>query len=77
MEGFFETPNQFSQFIEQLAHQKNQTCFDTLLEYCTENYIEPDDIKKMISASLKEKIEVEVRKENKLPRETAQTLEDE
>jgi len=73
--AFYETPNDFSQFIEQEALSKNQTCFDTLLEYCVFNAIEPEDIKKMISPSLKDKIEVEVRRENKLPKETANALE--
>lgn len=73
---FFETPNQFSQHIEKLAHEKKQTIFETLLEYCETNHIEPEDIKGMISKSLRDKIEVEVRKENKLPRETAKQLEE-
>lgn len=72
---FFESPNKFSMYIEDLARQKKQTCFETLVQYCTDNHIEPDDIKRMVSNSLKEKIEVEVRKENMLPRQTANALE--
>lgn len=72
---FFESPNKFSMHIEDLARQKKQTCFETLVQYCTDNHIEPDDIKRMVSNSLKEKIEVEVRKENMLPRQTANALE--
>ena len=73
---FFESANKFSMHIEDLARQKKQTCFETLVQYCTDNHIEPEDIKKMISSSLKEKIEVEVRKENMLPRQTTNQLEE-
>ena len=73
---FFESPNKFSQHIEKKAQEKKQTLFETLLEFCTLNHIEPEDIKGMISKSLRDKIEVEVRKDNMLPRETAKQLEE-
>ena len=42
---------------------------DAVLAYCAENYIVPEDIAKMINKSLRDKIEVEMREANMLPKQ--------
>lgn len=42
---------------------------DAVLAYCAENYIDPEDIAKMINKSLRDKIEVEMREANMLPKQ--------
>lgn len=67
----FKTVNEFSIYIEQRAREKRMSHLDAVLEYCKENYLEPDDVTSMISKSLKDKLEVDFREANMLPK-TAQ-----
>ena len=40
----FKTANEFSLHIEQIVRQKRVSYMDAVLEYCKENYLEPDDV---------------------------------
>jgi cell division ATPase FtsA len=42
---------------------------DVILQYCEDNELEPQDISKLISQPLKDKIEMEFRELNYLPKE--------
>jgi cell division ATPase FtsA len=42
---------------------------DAVLEYCKENYIEPDDVSSLINKSLRDKIEMNFRELNYLPKQ--------
>jgi hypothetical protein len=42
---------------------------DAVLEYCKENYLEPEDVSKLINKSLKDKIEMNFRDLNYLPKQ--------
>ena len=64
----FETANEFSMFIESLAADNNLSVVDTVLEYCEENYIEPEEISKLINRSLKDKLEISFIDMNYLPK---------
>jgi hypothetical protein len=65
----FETASDFSMYIEVTAHERNIGVVDALLEYCTENYIEPEDVAKLINKSLKDKLEMNFVDMNYLPRQ--------
>lgn len=60
----------FSLFIENLANEKKLSRMDAILFYCSENFIDPIDIVPNISKSLKDKIEMEMIEEGKLPKFT-------
>jgi|TARA_R110000744_G_scaffold77449_1_gene152858 hypothetical protein len=59
----------FSMEIEKLAIDKNITHMDAVLDYCHRQNIEPDTVGRLISKSLKEKIEANARELNFLPRQ--------
>ena len=59
----------FSMEIEKLAIDKNITHMDAVLDYCHRQNIEPDTAGRLISKSLKEKIEANARELNFLPRQ--------
>ena len=70
----FNTPSEFSQHIERRAVHTKSTCMDILLEYCVTNDIEIESVNKLLSTSLKDKLEAEAQdlnllkvKANKLP----------
>ena len=42
---------------------------DAVLQYCSDNFIDPEDIAKMINKSLRDKIAVEMREANMLPKQ--------
>lgn len=65
----FKTANEFSLHIEQMVRETKLSYMDAVLEYCKENYLEPDDIAKLISKSLKDKIEMNFRELNYLPKQ--------
>lgn len=64
----FKTSNEFSLYIEQVVNQKRITHMDAILEYCKENYLEPEDIAKLVNKSLKEKIALNMQELNYLPK---------
>ena len=41
---------------------------DAILEYCKENYLEPQDIAKLVNKSLKEKVALNMQELNYLPK---------
>jgi hypothetical protein len=42
---------------------------DAVLDYCKENFIEPEDVASLINKSLKDKIEMDFREANYLPKQ--------
>mgnify|MGYP003647348509 FL=1 len=70
----FNTPSEFSQHIERRAVHTRSTCMDILIEYCVTNDIEIESVNKLLSTSLKDKLQAEAQdlnllkvKSNKLP----------
>lgn len=68
-QGLFKTANEFSMHIEKLAAETKTPCMDVILQYCEDNFLEPEDVCKLISQPLKDKIEMEFRELNYLPKE--------
>ena len=65
----FKTANEFSLHIEEIVRDRKVTYMDAVLEYCKENYLEPDDVASLINKSLKDKIEMDFRELNYLPKQ--------
>ena len=63
----FESANDFSLFIETTANEKNIGVVDALLQYCEDNFLEPDEVTKLINRSLKDKLEINFVEMNFLP----------
>tara|TARA_S200002703_G_C3628648_1_gene193059 strand:+ start:276 stop:566 length:291 start_codon:yes stop_codon:yes gene_type:complete len=57
----FNTPTQFSQFIEEQAIYSDSSCMDILIDYCMKNEIEIESVGKLLSATLKCKLETEAK----------------
>ena len=64
----FKNAAQFSLHIEQIASKKRCSHMDAVLMYCEENFIEPDEIKSLINKPLRDKIEIDMREANLLPK---------
>lgn len=64
----FMTKQEFSMMIEQMAITKKLSYVDAVLKYCEENMLEPEDVKDMISRSLKDKMENDFREMRFLPK---------
>ena len=67
--NMFKTANEFSLHIEQVVREKKVSYMDAVLEYCKENYLEPEDITSLINKSLKDKLEMDFREANMLPKQ--------
>lgn len=65
----FKNSNEFSLHIEQLVNSKKMSHMDAVLEYCKENLLEPQDVARLINKSLKDKIEMNFRDLNYLPKQ--------
>jgi len=65
----FKTANEFSLHIEQMVRDSKLSYMDAVLEYCKENYLEPEDVSKLINKSLKDKMEMDFRELNYLPKQ--------
>lgn len=66
--NMFKTANEFSLYIEQLVKDKKLSYMDAVLDYCKENFLEPEDVAKLINKSLKEKIALDMQELNYLPK---------
>lgn len=55
----FNSPNEFSYFIEQEAIKRKDDCYSVIIEYCEINDVEYDKISVMINDQLKTKLAVE------------------
>jgi Phage late-transcription coactivator len=58
----------FSQYIETIAVSENQGYIATILQYCEERNLDPEDIAKYVSRSLKDKLSVEMQEDGLLPK---------
>lgn len=65
----FKTSNEFSLHIEELVRDTTMTYMEAVLKYCEENYLEPGDVSGLINKSLKDKIEMDFRELNYLPKQ--------
>jgi hypothetical protein len=65
----FDNPRQFALHIEGIVKQKRISHMDAVLEYCKENFLEPEDIKKLINKSLRDKIKVNATELNYFPKQ--------
>jgi hypothetical protein len=65
----FENAKQFSLYIEKVVQEKRMTHMDAVLEYCKENFVEPEDISKLINKSLRDKIKVNATELNYFPKQ--------
>jgi hypothetical protein len=69
MEGkIFKNNNEFALYIENLVIEKRMTHMDAVLLYCEQNFIDPEDISKLINKNLKQKIEMNMIDQNYLPK---------
>ena len=66
-----QTPKKFSLEIENIAKEKRITHFEAVIDYCSRNGVEPQNVAKLITKGLKEKIEANARDLNYLEK-TAQ-----
>lgn len=65
----FKNAALFSLHIEELVQKHKISHMDSVLKYCQENFLEPDDIKNLINKTLKDKIENDMREANMLPKQ--------
>jgi hypothetical protein len=65
----FKNSNEFSLNIEKIVAERKINYMDAVLLYCEQNYLEPQDIARYINKSLKDKIEMNFRELNYLPKQ--------
>jgi hypothetical protein len=66
------TPKRFSKIIEDIVQLKCVTHMDAILLYCDEHELEPEDVRKFISKTLKDKVTVNAQDLHYLPKTTAE-----
>lgn len=67
----FRNSSEFSQFVELTSIRDNRTCTSIILEYCEEKDLEPEEIARMISKPLREKLMIEMQEDGLLPKSDA------
>ena len=65
------TPNKFALIIEDIVKTKRISYIDAILDYCTDNEIDPANTRSMINKTLKEKIAYEAQNLNMLKEKVA------
>jgi UDP-glucose 6-dehydrogenase len=75
VETQFLTKSKFSVLIENSVIKKKMSYIDAVVDICEKQGIDPEDVRKFISAPIKDKIEAEAMKLNYLPRGNELTFE--
>jgi hypothetical protein len=57
----FRTAKEFSMFITNMAEKNQDTISNTLIQYCEDRDVDPEDLVKLISKPLKERLAEEYR----------------
>lgn len=70
----FKNSNEFSLHIEKMTIEYRLTHMEAVLKYCADNMLEPEDIASKINKSLKDKIEINMRELNYLPKQASLDL---
>lgn len=68
LQNMFDNSREFSLYIEKVVKEKRISHMDAVLYYCKENFIDPEDIKKLINKSLRDKIKVNATELNYFPK---------
>lgn len=71
----FRTATEFSMFITDLARKNDDTITYTLLQYCEDRDIDPENIAKLISKPLKERLALEMQESGLLKKESTAVFE--
>jgi hypothetical protein len=66
------TPRRFSKIVEDIVRDKQVNYMDAILIYCENHELEPEDIRKFVSKTLKEKVAVNAQDLHYLPKTTAE-----
>ena len=66
------TPKRFSKIVEDIVKDKQVNYMEAILIYCENHELEPEDVKKFVSKTLKEKVAVNAQDLHYLPRTTAE-----
>ena len=66
--GDFLNRSEFTKLVEKAVRDDHMTYMDAVLNICDKNSIDPEDVKKFISTSIKDKIEAEAMRLNFLPK---------
>ena len=69
MEKYMQSSKSFSLEVEKFAKEKNITHMEAVLEHCRIQEIEPDSVSRLITKSLKDKIEANARDLNFIPKQ--------
>lgn len=62
----FRSPTEFSLYIEERVVREKISYMDAIIDYCTNNDVDIDNIGGLITPTLKEKIQVEAEDSNML-----------
>lgn len=67
----FRSATEFSMFITNLANETDASLTYTLLQYCEDRDLDPEDIAKLISKPLKELLAIEMQESGLLNRNSS------
>jgi hypothetical protein len=68
MSDKFLTKSEFSKLVEKNVLEKKMTYMEAVLLVCEDHGIDPEDVRKFVSAPIQEKIEGEAMRLNLIPR---------
>ena len=68
MNGKFLTKSEFSKLVEKAVLENKLGYMDAVLQICEDHGIDPEDVRKFVSAPIQEKIEGEAMRLNLIPR---------
>jgi hypothetical protein len=66
------TPRRFSKIVEDIVIDKQVNYMDAILIYCENHELEPEDIRKFVSKTLKEKVAINAQELHYIPKTTAE-----
>ena len=71
----FRTATEFSMFITDAANKNGDSITQTILNYCEDRDVDPEDIAKLVSKPLKELIAMEMQESGLLKKDSSAVFE--
>lgn len=70
------TKQRFSLMVEELVLSSSMSYMEAILHICDERNIDPLDVGRVVSPSIRSKVEIEAQNKHLLPRSSSASLED-
>ena len=76
LDGLMLTKSKFSKMVENVVKTSGSSYMDAIIDVCEKNMIDLEEVRRFVSPAIKDKLEVEARNLNYLPKKNTLPFDD-